>query len=43
MAAVKSLGIFDEHIFYRDVYHPILDALGVQRSELRRPLASRKS
>jgi acyl-[acyl-carrier-protein] desaturase len=40
---VKSLGIFDENVFYREVYLPILDVLGVDRREMRRPLASRKS
>jgi hypothetical protein len=34
--AIKELGIFDERLFYEHVYQPILDALGVDRSELRR-------
>lgn len=34
-AAVKSLRIFDEDIFVYQVYEPILQDLGVQKSELR--------
>lgn len=43
MARVKALGIFDEDIFYREVYLPILEDLGIDRREMRRPLSSRKS
>ena len=35
-AKVRSLHIFDEQIFFRDVYEPVLAALGVARPELRR-------
>ena len=34
--AIKDLGVFDERMFYREVYAPILDSLGVGRPELRR-------
>ena len=34
-AAVHSLHIFDEEIYFRDVYTPILEGLGVQKRELK--------
>jgi hypothetical protein len=34
--AIRSLGIFDEDIFAHEVFHPILEFLGVQPRELRR-------
>jgi hypothetical protein len=43
VAAIKSLRIFDEDLYYREVYMPILEALGVQRSEMRNRLPNRKS
>src|SRR5258707_13831565 len=43
VAAIKSLRIFDEDLYYREVYMPILEALGVQRSEIRNRLPNRKS
>jgi acyl-[acyl-carrier-protein] desaturase len=43
VAAIKSLRIFDEDIYYREVYLPILAGLGVERSEMRNTLPSRKS
>jgi acyl-[acyl-carrier-protein] desaturase len=39
MEAVKSLRIFDEEIYFNDVFLPILTDLGVERSELRRRTA----
>jgi acyl-[acyl-carrier-protein] desaturase len=36
VARIKNLGIFDEEMFLRDVYQPILDELGVKARELRR-------
>lgn len=39
VAQIKSLNIFDEAVYMEEVYQPILDALGVQRRELRRPVA----
>lgn len=41
-AAIRSLEIFNEEIFLRDVYYPLLETLGVSRHELRRT-TSRKS
>src|SRR5947209_11024322 len=35
-AAIRSLGIFDEDVFAHEVFHPILDFLGVQARKLRR-------
>jgi acyl-[acyl-carrier-protein] desaturase len=34
--AIKALEIFNDQIYFRDVYQPILAALGVTRPELRR-------
>ena len=34
--AIRALGVFDHQTYYREVYHPILEALGVTRPELRR-------
>jgi acyl-[acyl-carrier-protein] desaturase len=36
MEAIKALQVLDEQMYYREVYHPILEALGVTRPELRR-------
>ena len=36
VARIKNLGIFDEDMFIREVYQPILDDLGVQPRELRK-------
>ncbi|MBY0528071.1 MAG: acyl-ACP desaturase [Gemmataceae bacterium] len=35
-SVIRSLGLFDEGVFIREVYEPILAALGVSRAELRR-------
>jgi acyl-[acyl-carrier-protein] desaturase len=35
VAAVKSLGIFDEQVYYNEVYLPILKRLGLTRADLR--------
>jgi acyl-[acyl-carrier-protein] desaturase len=43
VAAIRELGIFDEDVFGREVYHPILEALGVHHRELRQGPAVRKS
>lgn len=43
VARIKDLEIFDENIYYREVYLPILAALGVDRKEMRHRLPSRKS
>lgn len=42
IAAIKALDIFNEHIYLREVYQPVLEALGIQRSELRGLTAARK-
>jgi acyl-[acyl-carrier-protein] desaturase len=34
--AIKALQVFDLQVYYREVYHPILEALGVTRPDLRR-------
>ncbi len=43
IARVKALRIFDDDIYYEDVYLPILQALGVSRAEMRNRAATRKS
>jgi acyl-[acyl-carrier-protein] desaturase len=43
VARVRELGIFDEDIYYREVYLPILAALGVNRNEMRNRVPRRKS
>jgi acyl-[acyl-carrier-protein] desaturase len=43
VAAIKSLQVFDEDIYYREVYRPILEELGVDRSEMRNRLPRKKS
>jgi acyl-[acyl-carrier-protein] desaturase len=43
VTAIKALQIFDEDIYYRQVYLPILEELGVERKEMRNRLPSRKS
>ena len=43
IAAVKALRIFDDDIFYQDVYLAVLAALGVERSEMRNRTLNRKS
>jgi acyl-[acyl-carrier-protein] desaturase len=43
VARIKELGIFDEDIYYREVYVPLLEGLGVDRSEMRNRLPRKKS
>lgn len=43
VAAIKNAHIFDEDLYYRDVYLPILADLGVQRSEMRNRLPKSKT
>jgi acyl-[acyl-carrier-protein] desaturase len=43
VAAVKALEIFNEDIYYREVYLPILEELGIDRSEMRNRVPQRKS
>lgn len=33
--AIRELGVFDPLIYFREVYHPVLEAFGVTRPELR--------
>jgi acyl-[acyl-carrier-protein] desaturase len=37
VAQIRALKVFDELTYMREVYHPILEALGVRRRELCRP------
>ena len=43
VARIKELGIFDDDLYYREVYLPILAALGVTRQEMRNRLPRRKT
>ncbi len=43
VAAVKELRILDEDVYYRDVYLPVLEDLGVDRREMRNRVATKKS
>jgi acyl-[acyl-carrier-protein] desaturase len=43
VAAIKSLEIFNEDIYYREIYIPLIEALGVDRSEMRNRLPKQKS
>ena len=43
VAAINSLAIMSEDIYFRDVYLPILADLGVERSEMRNRVPQRKS
>ena len=37
IAAVRELELFDADVYYREVYQPVLDELGIARSEMRFP------
>jgi acyl-[acyl-carrier-protein] desaturase len=43
IAAILSLNVFNEEMYYREVYLPLLKDLGVDRAEMRQRLPSRKS
>lgn len=43
VARIKDLQIFDENIYYREVYLPLIAALGVDRKEMRNRLPHKKS
>ena len=43
VAAVRELELFDADIYYREVYRPILDELGITRQEMRTPAGEKKS
>lgn len=43
IAAILELDLFDETAYYREVYLPILNSLGVTRREMRPPRGEKKS
>src|SRR5262249_59767919 len=43
IAQIRELEIFNEDIYYREVYLPILESLGVDRLEMRNRLPRRRS
>jgi len=43
VARIKELEIFNDELYYREVYLPVLESLGVQRSEMRNRLPIRKA
>ena len=44
VARIQELEVFSEAMYYEDVYQPILQALGVERREMRnRPAGAKKS
>jgi acyl-[acyl-carrier-protein] desaturase len=43
IAAIRELDLFSADIYFRDVYRPILESLGVSRHELRSSLRAKKS
>jgi acyl-[acyl-carrier-protein] desaturase len=43
VARIKELRIFDEDQYYREIYLPILEALGIERARMRNPVRVRKS
>jgi acyl-[acyl-carrier-protein] desaturase len=40
MARIKNLGVFDGHMYMREVYHPILERLGIKPHELRKTMCA---
>lgn len=43
IAKIRELDIFNEDIYYREVYTPVLQSLGVDRSEMRNRVPRKKS
>jgi acyl-[acyl-carrier-protein] desaturase len=43
VAQIKEMHIFDEDIYYREVYLPVLESLGVSRAEIRNRVPKKKS
>ncbi len=43
MTRIKELKIFDDEAYFKDVYVPLLQELGIERSEMRTRLPSKKS
>jgi hypothetical protein len=37
IAAIREMGIFDEGLFYNNVYTPLMSRLGLTRNDLRAP------
>ena len=43
VAAVRELALFDADVYFREVYRPLLEELGVTRHEMRSPIREKKS
>ncbi|MGE3804116.1 MAG: acyl-ACP desaturase [Gemmataceae bacterium] len=43
VARIKELKIFDENMYYSDIYLPLLESLGVDRNEMRSRVRMKKS
>jgi hypothetical protein len=43
IAAIRELDLFSADVYYREVYMPILQSLGVSRQEMRSPVRQKKS
>ena len=43
VARIKELQLFNEDIYFREIYMPILDALGIERLKMRNRVRTRKS
>jgi acyl-[acyl-carrier-protein] desaturase len=43
IAAIRELDLFDSHLYYREVYLPVLESLGVSRQEMRSAFREKKS
>jgi acyl-[acyl-carrier protein] desaturase len=43
IAAVRELELFDANMYYREVYLPIVQSLGISRQEMRSPMREKKS
>ena len=43
IARIKEFKIFDDEVYFRNVYLPILESLGIQRSEMNNRVSQRKS
>jgi len=43
IAAIRELDLFDANVYYREVYLPIIQSLGITRQEMRSPFREKKS
>jgi acyl-[acyl-carrier-protein] desaturase len=43
IAAIRELELFDANMYYREVYLPIIQSLGISRPEMRSPIREKKS